>query len=305
MFIGHGLLAFVIVALIAGRLAVAPRRALALGAIAALFATLPDVDVAYGLVGLVGGVSGPGAVLGTFFETGNVVHRGPTHSLVVGAIAAAAFGLVRHRDQRLQTAGLALLAVVVALVAATGTALDTGVTVLFAIAGVGIVALAHRLAIGPRWVAATAAVGLLSHPFGDLVTGEPPALLAPLDVSLLGSHVALHPDPTVHLLAAFAVELSIIWLAFLTYLRLTDRDPWAVIDKRAVAGVGYGGAAVVLPAPTLSAAEPFVFSVLAVGAIGIAPLPARYRAAVPRAVGTGLAAVTLAALAYGVVYVVL
>jgi membrane-bound metal-dependent hydrolase YbcI (DUF457 family) len=305
VFIGHGLLAFVVVALLAWRMDVAPRRALALGAIAALFGTLPDIDVVYGLVGLAGGVSGPGAVLGTFFETGNVVHRGPTHSLVVGAIAAGAFGLVCHRDHRLRTAGLAMLAGVVALVGATGTSLDTAVTLLFAVAGVGIVALARRLAIGPLGVAATAAAGLLSHPFGDLMTGEPPALLFPFDVSLFESHVALHPDPTVHLLAAFAIELTIVWLAFLTYLRLGDRDPWAAIDKRAIAGIGYGGAAVVIPAPTLSAADPFVFSVLAVGAIGVAPLPARYRTAVPRAIGTGIAAVTLAALAYGVVYVVL
>jgi hypothetical protein len=184
-----------------------------------------------------------------------------------------------------------MLAGVVALVGATGTSLDTAVTLLFAVAGVGIVALARRLAIGPRGVAATAAVGLLSHPFGDLMTGEPPALLFPFDVSLFESYVALHPDPTVHLLAAFAIELTIVWLAFLTYLRLGDRDPWAVIDRRAIAGIGYGGAAVVIPAPTLSAADPFVFSVLAVGAIGVAPLPARYRTAVPRAIGTGLAAV--------------
>jgi membrane-bound metal-dependent hydrolase YbcI (DUF457 family) len=264
---------------------------------------LPEVDVVYGLVGLAGGVSGPDAVLGTFFETGNVTHRGPTHSMVIGALAAAAFGLVAHREVQYRIGGLAGLSGLVALVAATGTPLDAGVTFAFAAAGIGIVALARRLDVGPGAVACTAAVGLLSHPLGDLFTGEPPALLYPFKVAIFDSHVALHPDPTLHLLAAFAMELSIIWLAFVVYLRLEDRNPWSMIDRRAIAGVGYGTAAVVLPAPTLEAAEPFVFSVLAVGVVGAAPVPARLRPATGPAIATGLAAVTLAAAAYAVVYV--
>lgn len=304
MFIGHGLLAFAVVALVARRMAASPRRALALGAVAALFATLPDVDVVYGLVGLAGGVPGPGAVLGTFFETGNVTHRGPTHSMVLGALAAVAFGLVRHADYRYRIGGLAGISGLVVIVATTGTLLDVGVTIVFSGVGLGIVAIARRLDVGHRAVAGTAAVGLLSHPLGDLFTGEPPALLYPFEVVLFDSHVALHPDPTLHLLGAFAIELSIIWLALVVYLRLTDRGPWVLIDKRAVAGVGYGAAAVVLPAPTLAAAEPFVFSVLAVGVVGVAPVPARLRPAIPQAIATGLAAVTLAAAAYAIVYIV-
>lgn len=304
MFVGHGLLAFVLVALLARHLEVAPRRALALGVVAALFGTLPDVDIVYGLAGLLGGVSGPNAVLSTVFETGNVVHRGPTHSLVVGAVAGGAFGLIRHRAIVARVTGLLGLVALVALAATGGTVLDATVTAVFVLAGVAIVALARRLDVNARWVATTAAVGLLAHPLGDLLTGEPPALLFPFDAVLLDGHVALHPDATVHLLAAFALELAIVWAAFVTYARLTDREPLALIDRRAVVGVGYGAAAVVLPAPTISAAEPFVFSVLAVGIVGVAPSPPRWRPALPRAIATGLAAVSLAAVAYAVVYLV-
>jgi hypothetical protein len=145
-------------------------------------------------------------------------------------------------------------------------------------------------------------VGLLSHPFGDLFTGEPPPFLYPLEVLSLDGRLLLHPDPTLHLLAAFAIELAVVWAAFVTSVRLTGGDPWSLIDRKAVLGVGYGAAAVVLPAPTIDAAEPFVFSVLAVGVVGVAPSPARWRPVLPRAVATGLAAVTLAAAACGVVY---
>lgn len=302
MFIGHGLLAFTLVAALVWRVGPDPRRALALGAVAGLFATAPDVDVVYGLAGLAGGVAGPEAVLGTFFETGNVTHRGPTHSLIVGAIAAAAFGLLRVDAAPYRAAGLAGLGGVIALVITTGTWLDAGVTAIFVLVGIAIVAGARRLDVGARAVAATAAVGLLSHPFGDLFTGTPPDLLYPFDTAVVGGQIALHADPTIHLLATFALELAIVWAAVVTTLRLTGRDVGGLIDRKAAAGVAYGAGAVMIPAPTVASAEPFVFSVLAVGAVGAAPAAARLQPALARAVVSALATVTCAAGAYAVVY---
>ncbi|MFC6976282.1 metal-dependent hydrolase [Halomicroarcula sp. GCM10025709] len=83
MFVGHGLFAFAVVVLLAQWLGVAPRRAVQFGAVAGLFAAVPDVDVVYAPVGLLlrsTATVGPDV----FWETANVIHRGPTHSLVMG-----------------------------------------------------------------------------------------------------------------------------------------------------------------------------------------------------------------------------
>jgi hypothetical protein len=77
------------------------------------------------------------------------------------------------------------------------------------------------------------------------------------------------------------------------------------IDRRAGLGVGYAGAAVVLPAPTLEVSYHFVFPLLGVGIAvtgasavqAVRTGPDRWRG-LERASLSGLAAVTLAAVAY-------
>ena len=91
MFVGHALLAFALVAAVARWRGWEPERAIQVGVVAGLFATAPDLDILYGPVGLVGGVSGVMGAAETFWSTGNVTHRGPTHSMVVGLVAAGAF----------------------------------------------------------------------------------------------------------------------------------------------------------------------------------------------------------------------
>jgi len=159
-----------------------------------------------------------------------------------------------------------------------------------------------------------ASIGLLSHPFGDLFTGEPPAMLYPLDATLFAGRVTLHPDPTLHLLGAFAVELATIWLAAYAVFALTDRRVRDHLSPRAGLGAGYAMAALAIPAPTLSTSYPFVFSILplaSVGVVGATRRPDgrfrldRFRPALsdwPTALATGLAAVTLAAAGYTIAY---
>ena len=53
MFIGHALLAFAIAALVADWRGWGRRDALVVGVVAGAFATLPDVDIAYAVFGLV------------------------------------------------------------------------------------------------------------------------------------------------------------------------------------------------------------------------------------------------------------
>ncbi|UIO98530.1 metal-dependent hydrolase [Halobaculum sp. CBA1158] len=346
MFVGHALAAFALVALATRRFDGSPARALTLGAVAGLFAAVPDVDIAYALVGVASGLVADAGVLRlaeSFWSTGNVVHRGVTHSLVVApvvALAAAAW----VAGGRVERAGaLALATGLVAVAVAVSGPLAGVVMAAFAAGSLAISTGVSRLdGVTPRATFALALVGLASHPFGDVFTGEPPAFAYPLVTEPIGARVALSADPTLHLLAAFGLELATVWAAVLVWSRLraerAGRIPGSAgigdagafggrfgiagrlgltgrVDARAVAGAGYAASAFVIPAPTLELSYPFVFSVLAVGVIGFAPVRVRGRgrtALVPefarpgieRAVFTGLSAVTLAATAYLVAYLV-
>jgi len=336
MFVGHGLLAFALVAAVATRLDYPRRRALAFGLVAGAFATVPDVDIAYALVGVVGAeATAPLQLAQTFWATGNVVHRGVTHSLAVAPAAAAVAGLSaarrgasgRRRVALSLGAGAVALALVAGVTAVSG-GLAGGVTAAFVLA-VGVVATVAA-AVGPsaREVVALALTGLLTHPFGDLFTGEPPAMLYPFDATLFAARVTLHPDPTLHLLAAFALELSTAWLAVAVVARLYGVRPavgwWAfgrradgtTVLPRASLAAGYAASVLLIPAPTLDLSYPFVFSVLAVGALGVIPRIRLVRSvgrragsptvALPSAATatlTGLTAVSVAAAAYTLAYV--
>lgn len=224
--------------------------------------------------------------------------------------------------------GLAVLVALVGVAGLVSGSLGLVVMAAFVLAGLAVATLAVEFGgLGPRTVLATALLGLLSHPFGDLFTGEPPRLLYPFGSRLLTDRVLLSPDSTLHLLGAFGVELATIWLAALVYCRLTHRSLRTHVHWRAAFGVAYAGAALALPPPTVDSSYRFVFSVLAVGAVGPAPLVGRaYRGhRAIRGVGrthdvgresrtsafgdealtpllTGLAAITLAGISFAVAH---
>jgi membrane-bound metal-dependent hydrolase YbcI (DUF457 family) len=307
MFVGHGLLAFALAAGVAAHRGWGSDRALALGVLAGLFGTLPDVDMLYALAGLAGGPEGLVAASEAFWAAADDVHRAVTHSLVVGVAGAVGFVCWRCRtESRLGAAGLAILVALVAVGLGSGP-VTGAVLSAFVLGGLGIASLAERLGIGARPLFAAALIGLLTHPFGDLLTGQPPALLYPLDVAVFGGRVTLSADPTLHLLGAFFVELAAIWVGIAVLVSLRGGSLRSAVRPRAALGVGYAAAVFALPAPTLEVASPFVFSVLAVGVVGV-PLgrPATGRPSVGTrasvAVVTALAAVTVAALAYAVAY---
>jgi len=190
-------------------------------------------------------------------------------------VAGPAFGLwsstVRRASGRqwLASAGaLSGLGGLVAVSIAVSGALGSIVMGAFVLGGVGIATLtARRTDLSPRTVAIAATVGLLTHPWGDLVTGAPPQMLYPFDFGLLNARVVLHSDPTVHLLGAFALELAVVWLAVLAVVRVTDRSIRLFSDRSAALGAAYGAAAIVLVPPTLEVSYHFVFSILAVGSV--------------------------------------
>jgi len=314
MFVGHAALAFALVGGVAVARGWSTERALVLGVVAGAFAALPDVDMAYALIGITGAAGSDAlAVAGAFWSTGNVVHRAVTHSLVL-APPVALLAALRAADGRLARAlSVALGILVVAIVALVGGTLAALITLLFVLgaAVVGTVAGRHTTLTAPQILGA-ALVGLVTHPFGDLFTGEPPAMLYPVDATLVTDRVVFAADPTLHLLAAFGVELATVWAAVAVVCVATGLRPTAAVSPRATLGAGYAASVLLIPAPTLDLSYPFVFSVLAVGLLGLFPRarlvgdPRGPTVEPPDWLGaalTGLSAITVAWLAYGVAYV--
>jgi membrane-bound metal-dependent hydrolase YbcI (DUF457 family) len=313
MFVGHALIAFALVGAVAARLT-DRRRALLLATVAGAFAAVPDVDIIYALVGVAGVVTetaDPLRLARAFWRTGNVVHRAVTHSVVVAPfVAAAAAALVAARRRNRRPVGAAVLATaVVAVVTAVSGLLGGVIAVAFLGLALGIAELvARRTDLSARVTMAVALVGLATHPFGDLLTGQPPALLYPIPATVFAERVTLSADPTLHLLAAFAVELAAVWAGVSVFLRLTGRR--GRVAPRAALGVGYAGSLLLIPAPTLDLSYPFVFSVVGLGLAGLFPRLRRVRDAAAfelpdreSALMTGLATVTIAWLAYSAAYV--
>ncbi|WP_226482872.1 metal-dependent hydrolase [Natrinema amylolyticum] len=323
MFIGHGLLAFAVAAFVADWRGWEARRALLVGAVAGAFATIPDIDVAYALVGLLEWQAADGAMGAptAFWDASRDVHRSVTHSLVVGALAAPAFGALAarsgsNRARFGRAAAICLLAALVAIAFVWDGPIAALVMSLFAASGLLVARAAARAStLSPVAVAIAALWGLWSHPWGDLLTGSPPDWFFPFPSPVLESRLVLHSDPTLHLLGAFGIELATIWLALAVVCRLTDRSIPATVNRRAGIGAAYGIAALAVTPPTLAVSYHFVFSILGVGILcGVvreASSLRRPRAGYPgppspdsvlEVALTTLATVTVALAAYATVY---
>lgn len=324
MFVGHALLAFVLAAGLARLAGLSRERTLTLGLFAATFGAIPDVDILYAPVGVIGAQSVFEAV-DAFWQTGNVVHRAVTHSVVIGAVLAGSAALwSRHgldhgvRGRVAGVVGISAAGSLVVLTAVISGSLAALVMAVFGLAVLATATVATGYGMGPREVLATAAIGLVSHPLGDLFTGDPPPLLYPIDITLVAERLTLHPDPTLHLLIVFGIEIAIIWLAVVVYYDLRGYSVREFVGPRATLGLGYAGAVVAIPAPTVDAAYLYVVSVLAVGAVGLVCLRRQTRGDGRRGFGlewvglarrhgalvTGLTAITIAWLAYATAYLV-
>lgn len=306
MIAGHAPLAFALAGLGADALGRSRRRAIAVAVVAGLFAVVPDVDILHAVVGFMGSVPADvWRVNDAFWAASSEVHRGVTHSLVLGIPAALGFGLLAG-DRRFQVVGGAVLSVFPLAGFALGGVLGFALVSLYVLAGVSVAALARQLGLGLPAALGAAVVGLGSHPFGDLFTGTPPVLLYPIRAGVIPERIALLPDPTLNLLAVFGLELAAVWLGLLVAARLLDLSLRRYVEPHAALGVGYGAAALVLPAPSLEVAAPFALSVVAVGGVGILPVIRRVdRETLARGFVTGTAAVTLAGVGYAVAYLLL
>lgn len=308
MFVGHGLLAFAIAAAAAHAAGWSRERALLVGLLAGAFGLAPDVDMLYAPMGAVG-ASGFVDAAGEFWSVGNQIHRDVTHSLITGSVVAAAAGAWATRSTVARTGAFGALAGLIAVATFISGPVGGGVTVAFAASALALAEFGRRRGLDARTVGSAAAVGLLTHPFGDLLTGEPPAFLYPFDLTLVAARPEVFADPTLNLLAPLFLELATAWLALLVYLRVDGLGVGDYLAARATLGVAFAGAVFLLPAPTLDVSYHFVFPLLAVGALVATPLPlvdvrcaADLRTHCLRASVSAVVAVTLAALAYTVVY---
>ncbi|WEL17920.1 putative membrane protein [Halorhabdus sp. SVX81] len=307
MFVGHAFLAFGIVALLARRFGPAERLSLrgvtvqyavVAGLAAALFASLPDVDVAHAAFQVVTLPEGATAFDHFWTATGER-HRTTTHSLVVAVLASAGFAVsVPNR-----WGGAAVLFGVVALAAFTGGVVGAGVMTLFVVGGVALTALAARIGLSARSIFGASALGLAIHPFTDLLTGVPPSFFAPWDVTVIGGRVEPFTDATYNLLVAFGTEIAVIWFGLLVGLTLLGIELRRHVHPAGVLGVAYAPMALVLNAPSVDNAALFVGTILPVGAIGLVGVKRQLTGArVVTITLTALAAITAAWFGFGVAY---
>ncbi|MEZ3145305.1 metal-dependent hydrolase [Halobaculum sp. MBLA0143] len=317
MFVGHEFLAFALVAGLAALAGRDRRTTLWLGAVAAAAAVLPDLDLLVGVLSYVRQLGGDAVVsMNGFWGVSNAVHRRVTHPLaVVGPAAvgvAAAGGAWRawtdgDHGRGVLAAGVTALAVAPAFLVGDGVAGLRG-TFVAGVFAVGVVAVGVAVAARTRLSAsdrlAAAAGGLLSHPWGDVLMSTPPPLFAPTDARLLGDRLVFAADPTLNLLAITFVELTTVWVGLAVYTHVAGRSLRRAVAPRAVVGVGYAAAVVLLPRPTMVDAHWLGFTIAPMALVG---LPALRAQTTPvdrrlRALVTGVATLTLAAAAYLLAY---
>lgn len=322
MYVGHALLAFVVSSLLARRLGAGRHRTLSIGLVAGAFAVVPDVDSAYTFYAVA--EAGPENVFPTtryvWTAEGWLVHRAMTHSLLVGAAAAigllvAAIGLDRHarsgpgvRSVLALGLGFAVAAGLLVGAFVTDGSLGVATMVLYTGGAALIAVVGHRRGVPPHWIGAAAAIGLLSHPFGDVFMGRPPAFFYPLSVEPTLAKVTVAADPTLNLLALYAIELALGWAALGIGLGLLDRPLRAHLEPIAGLGLAFGATALVIRPPTLEVAYHFTLGTITTGLLlGAIPAASGYAGGVDRrltALATGLAAISLALLGYIVAYLV-
>jgi membrane-bound metal-dependent hydrolase YbcI (DUF457 family) len=272
VFVGHGLLMFAIAVVAAEWRGWSSRRALTLGVAAGLFAALPDIDVVYALIAIDGGrfLGGGSIAPEVFWDAANSVHRSMTHSLIVAAVAGPALGAWSSRGSGRTLRGLALVVLIGLVVVAIVVSGTLGGIVMgaFVVGGLATAAACRRWTdLSPGIVALAATAGLASHPWGDLLTGQPPQLFYPFDTGVLSARIVLHADPTLNLLGAFAVELGTIWLAAIAVVRVTNRSWRTFYGPSAGLGAAYSVSALVLLPPTLEMSFHFVFSIIGLGMV--------------------------------------
>jgi len=258
MFAGHFFIAFLIVSLFAYWKGIDKEQCLVLGVFAGGFAVLPDLDIVYALKGL-SSIFLPVSVLDSFWSASKVIHRGISHSLVTGFIAASLFALGYEKNSYIGNIFSIIFLGVFAFF--LDGWIGAGVLVLYGAVG-GVLSTYAENYLSRKRLFAVALTGLMSHPFGDLFTGTPPDFLYPLNIEIISSRLVLFSDPVINIVSLLIFEVALILsgITFIAYLK--DFDVTKFFNLAPLVGVLYGSVFWLIPLPSLSEAYKFVFSIL-------------------------------------------
>ncbi|MDZ7849759.1 MAG: metal-dependent hydrolase [Halodesulfurarchaeum sp.] len=316
MFVGHAFLALAL-GLFLGQIAgLRSSRLLALGLVAAGASIVPDLDLVV-TVGSIAGVFGD-SLVGSwegYWGASNPLHRDVSHTLIGGfgaaiVVGGAAIGTRSFFNQRVGplfgAVGIGVVGLFLPLLV-LGSAVETVGWVGYSVVLLGAVLLgalaATKTTLGPGPVFAGAALGLLLHPFTDVFLGTPPRMFYPLEPGLFAESVVFTADSTLNLLGIALAELAAIWVGVIALSRVHGRRIGEVVDRWAAIGLVYPLVMLFVPQPTMADAHWLGFTLVPFGIVGLAPLLESGRTDpdwLLRSVATGLATLTVAAVAYGV-----
>lgn len=268
MFVGHSFLAIAIAGITCLLLGFERKKALSIALAAGFFAALPDVDIIYAFKE-VAGILTPGKkeIFESFWAASTVTHRNLTHSLVTGLLGSALF--TAYYSYRNIFTGSLLTGLMIFYGYIFGGALISGLFAVFALLGVLLAESVTRISdMSVKGFLLASGIGLLSHPFGDLFTGTPPALLEPLNFVLLTDRITLFADPTINFLAVFILELGTIWAGIVTVFYLKERSLKKSFRVSSLSGLFFGPAALFID-PSISNASAFVFSIVLVSTLTV------------------------------------
>ncbi|MFB6201811.1 MAG: metal-dependent hydrolase [Halorhabdus sp.] len=310
MFVGHAFLAFGLATLLARRVQPEDRPSaipgriplsypVAIGLAAAAFASLPDVDIVHAAFQVVS-LPAESTAVDHFWAAATERHRTITHSLVVALLGSGGFALwMVHR-----WIGWIALSALVLLATVAGGPVGGAVMLTFVILGVVVATIAAAFDVSPRAIFGAAALGLSVHPFTDLLTGQPPEFFAPWAFMPIATRIRPFGDPTTNLLVAFGTELAVIWFGLGVGVVALGVNPRRHVHPEAALGVVYAPMALILDGASVDNAVPFVATILPLGLLGLVSRerPWTITGGIT-VVLTGLAAITLAWLAFALVYV--
>ncbi|WP_256301175.1 metal-dependent hydrolase [Haloarchaeobius salinus] len=278
MYVGHGLLAFALGGLLGSYVGATKRESLVLAAVAGGFGMVPDIDTVYTLyVALNARPENLFPVTESLWGHTDSwkIHRKLTHSLVVGVLGTLYVGLLGYVSEATSEPSrlLALSVPTVGLFAVgylTHDRLGLGLLVLYLVGLTVVGSLAFSQGVPPVLNGAAAAIGLLTHPFGDFFMGIPPTLLYPLTDAGPSSKLAVAADPTVNLVSLFLIEVLLAWFALWTICHVHDRRVAEFVSPLAALGVLFAATVPYIEPPTLQYAYRFAGGVILLGlAVGL------------------------------------
>lgn len=315
MFVGHAFLALAL-GLLIGRLAgLQKEHVLALGLVAAGGSIIPDLDLVVS-VGSIAGVLGD-SLVGSwegYWHASTPIHRDVSHTLIGGfgaaiVVGGSAIGTRSFFDQRVGwifgAAGIGVVGLFLPLLV-LGPAVETVGWMGYSVVLLGAVLLgalaARKTTLGAGPIVAAAALGLAIHPFTDVFLGTPPRMFYPLEPEVLVESVVFTADSTLNLLGIALAELGAVWVGVVAASRVRGHRIRDLIDRWAAIGLVYPFVMLAVPQPTMAAAHWLGFTLVPFGIVGVVPLLNGKRTDpdwLLRSVATGLTALTVAALAYG------